>query len=261
MLARVSGYPRVAFNDARRTREQARAAGVRISDTSVQPRVVTIVKTRPDRVCLGEVASVAPVQACQDPCLVYRSVFDSAAGNRKGRAVGGPLFRSRKDNLASIRLTSNGFRVTSRGVRVAKVGQVRLQCSREVPGSRPASPSSGRGDGRSYASFVVQVAETPLPATTSEVGIDLGLDRLATMSTGEVIDNLPFPRAAAHAPARARRAPSRTHRGAASGAGGIAVADGREDVMCYFTTRTLAPFAIHSVVAGIGCLLWFGITG
>ena len=29
----------------------------------------------------------------------------------------------------------------------------------------------------------------------------------------------------------------------------------------YFTTRTLIPFAIYSLVAGIGCLLWFGITG
>jgi hypothetical protein len=46
-----------------------------------------------------------------------------------------------------------------------------------------------------------------------------------------------------------------------SGAGGIPVACGRDDVMCHFSTGTLAPFAIHSVVAGIGCLLWFGITG
>jgi undecaprenyl-diphosphatase len=29
----------------------------------------------------------------------------------------------------------------------------------------------------------------------------------------------------------------------------------------YFTTRTLIPFAIYSVVAGIGSLLWIGITG
>ena len=31
-------------------------------------------------------------------------------------------------------------------------------------------------DGRYYASFVVEVAATPLPATTSDIGIDLGLD-------------------------------------------------------------------------------------
>jgi undecaprenyl-diphosphatase len=29
----------------------------------------------------------------------------------------------------------------------------------------------------------------------------------------------------------------------------------------YFTTRTLIPFAIYSLVAGIGCLLWFGLAG
>jgi len=34
-------------------------------------------------------------------------------------------------------------------------------------------------DGRYYASFVVEVADTPLPVITTDVGIDLGLGRLA----------------------------------------------------------------------------------
>jgi len=29
----------------------------------------------------------------------------------------------------------------------------------------------------------------------------------------------------------------------------------------YFTARTLIPFAIYFLVAGTGCLLWFGTTG
>jgi undecaprenyl-diphosphatase len=29
----------------------------------------------------------------------------------------------------------------------------------------------------------------------------------------------------------------------------------------YFTGRTLICFAIYSLVAGTGCLLWFGVTG
>jgi putative transposase len=210
MQARVSGCPRVVFADARRTREQARAAGVRISDSEVQRRVVAVVRTRPERVRLGEVAPVALVQACQDPCRAYRNFFDSAAGKRKGRAVGRPRFRSRKDNRASIRLTSNGFRVTSRGVRVGKVGQVRLQWSRDVLRSHPASLSSGRGDGRNYASFAEQVVDTPLPATTGEVGIDLGLigwPPCPLRSSTILAMSL-------RAFARAHRAPSRTHRGA-----------------------------------------------
>ena len=98
-------------------------------------------------------------------------------GARKGAKVGHPRFRSRKDNRASIRLTRNGFGVTTGGVRVAKVGDVRLVWSRVLP-SVPSSVTVIReADGRYYASFVVQVAHTPLPKSGSDVGIDLGLTK------------------------------------------------------------------------------------
>src|ERR1035437_9756933 len=69
--ARPSCWPgrlvaRVVFNDALRARQAAYAAGERVSDTQVQRRVVTLAKTTPQRQWLGEVASVALVQACQD---------------------------------------------------------------------------------------------------------------------------------------------------------------------------------------------------
>ena len=68
------------FNDALRARQDAHAAGERISDTQVQRRVVTLAKTTPARQWLGEVASVALVQACQDARRAYRNWFDSLSG-------------------------------------------------------------------------------------------------------------------------------------------------------------------------------------
>jgi putative transposase len=128
----------VVFNDALRARQDAHAAGEKISDSEVQRKVVTLAKTTPQRGWLGGVASVALVQACQDARRAYRNWFDSLSGARKGRKVGHPRFRSRKDNRASIRLTRNGFSVTTGGVRVAKVGDVRLVWSRALP-SVPSS--------------------------------------------------------------------------------------------------------------------------
>jgi Helix-turn-helix domain len=71
LLARTFGCARVVLNDGLRARQDAYAAGERISDTQVQARVVTLAKTTPQRQWLGEVASVALVQACQDarPCV------------------------------------------------------------------------------------------------------------------------------------------------------------------------------------------------
>jgi putative transposase len=146
MLARTFGWAPVVFNDALRTRQDAHTAGEKVSDTEVQRRVATLAKTTAARQWLGEVASVALVQACRDARRAYRNWFDFRSGKRKGRKVGHPRFRSRKDNRASIRLTRNGLRVTAGGVRVAKVGDLRLAWSRALrPLCHPVSPSFGRG--------------------------------------------------------------------------------------------------------------------
>ena len=49
LLARTFGCARVVFNDALRARQDAYAAGEKISDTQVQARVVTLAKTTPAR--------------------------------------------------------------------------------------------------------------------------------------------------------------------------------------------------------------------
>ena len=203
----------MVFNDALRTRDAAHRAGEKISDAEVQRRVVTVAKTTSEREWLGDVASVALVQACQDARRAFRNWFDSLSGQRKGRKVGHPRFRSRKDNRQSIRLTRNGFGVTARGVRVAKVGDVRLEWSRDLP-SVPSSMTLIReADERYYASFVVEVQDTPLPVITSDVGVDLGLTSLAVLSTGEVIENPGHLRRKARALARAQRALARKRKG------------------------------------------------
>src|ERR1700684_3343309 len=109
MLARTFGCARVVCNDALRLREQMHAAGEKVSGTEVQRRVVTAAKKTAEREWLGEVASVALVQACQDARRAYRNWFDSLSGKRKGRKAGHPRFRSRKDHRQSVRLTRNGF--------------------------------------------------------------------------------------------------------------------------------------------------------
>ena len=106
-MARAFGCARVVYNDCLRARQDAHAAGETLSDTEVQRRVVTLAKQTPEREWLGEVASVALVQACQDARRAYRNWFDSLSGRRKSGRIGRPRFRSRKDNRQSIRLTRN----------------------------------------------------------------------------------------------------------------------------------------------------------
>ena len=248
LLARAFGCARVVFNDALLARRDAYAAGEKISDTQVQRRVVTLAKTTPQRQWLGEVASVALVQACQDARRAYRNWFDSLSGKRKGRKVGHPRFRSRKDNRASIRLTRNGFSVTTGGVRVAKVGDVRVVWSRVLP-SVPSSVTVIReADGRYYASFVVEVADTPLPQSTNDVGIDLGLTNLAVLSTGEVIENPRYLRRKARGLARAQKSLARKTKGSIRRAKAV-----RRVAVQHRKVRDTRLDAHHKLAHGIAC--------
>jgi putative transposase len=203
MLAATFGCAPVVFNDALRTRQDAHAAGDEVSDTEVQRRVITLAKTTPERAWLAEVASV--VKATADARRPYRNWLDSLSGKRKGRKVGHSRFRFRKDNRQVIWFTRNGFGVTYGGVRVAKIGSVRLRWSRELPSEPSSVTVVQETDGRYYASFVVDVAETPLLPIANDVGIDLGLASLAVLSTDGAIDNPGHLQRKARALARAQK--------------------------------------------------------
>lgn len=154
MLARTFGSVRVVFNDALRCRDEAYRAGQKVTPTEVQRRVITEAKTTSERAWLAEVASVALVQSVRDAHRAYQNFFDSAHGKRRGRKVGHPRFKSRKDTRQSLRLTRNGFALRPNGrLYLAKIGDVRVRWSRDLP----SAPS----------------------------GVDLGIARLATVATSD----------------------------------------------------------------------------
>jgi putative transposase len=214
-LARAFGCARVVYNDCLRVREEAHAAGEKVGDTEVQRRVITLAKLTPERAWLGEVASVALVQACQDARRAYKNWFDSLAGRRKGPKIARPKPR-RKHGRQSIRLTRNGFALHGERLYLAKVGDIKVGWSRVLP-SVPSSVTVIREpDGRYYASFVVERETTPLPACDRETGIDLGLNSLVVTSDGEAILNPRFLRKAGSRLRRAQRVVSRRQEGSAN---------------------------------------------
>jgi putative transposase len=189
--------------------------GEKISDTEVQRRVITLAKLTSERSWLGDVASVALVQACQDARRAYKNWFDSVKGRRKGPKIRHPK-RKRKHGRQSIRLTRNGFSLHGERLYVAKAGDIRVEWSRDLP-SEPSSVTVIREpDGRYYASFVVEREATPLPACDREIGVDLGLASLVVTSDGDVTSNPRFYRAAQRRLRRAQRVLSRRQKGSAS---------------------------------------------
>ena len=127
-LARAFGCARTVFNDGLRARREALAEGLPyLSDAELSKRL-TAAKCTPERAWLGEVSAVVLQQALADLNTAYRNFFASVSGERKGRKVKPPRYRSRKDNRQTVRFTRNApFKVLDNGrLRLPKIGDVEV---------------------------------------------------------------------------------------------------------------------------------------
>jgi putative transposase len=103
---------------------------------------------------------------------------------------------------------------------LAKVGELRVRWSRQLPSVPSTVTVIREPDGRYYASFVVDRDPTPLPPVARTAGIDLGLISPATIAasdgTIQAVANPRYLRAAIRRLARAQRALSRKQQGSAN---------------------------------------------
>ncbi|MFD3464147.1 RNA-guided endonuclease InsQ/TnpB family protein [Nocardia fluminea] len=137
-----------------------------------------------------------------------------ASAIRSARAA---PFRSRKDGRQSIRFTRNGFSMRpNRRLYVAKVGELNVRWSRELPSDPSSVTITKDPSGRYFASFVVEVDQAVPPSATSEVGIDLGLATFAVLSDGKTIVSPRFLRRAERRLKKAQKAMSRKDKGSSN---------------------------------------------
>ena len=115
-LARAFGCARVVFNDAIAARRAAHDAGAPFPTDAALSKALTAAKRTPTRAWLAEVSAVVLQQALADASTAYRNFFASVKGARKGRRLGAPRFRSKRDRAQSIRFTRAArFRVDRGG--------------------------------------------------------------------------------------------------------------------------------------------------
>jgi putative transposase len=157
-LAQAFGCARVVFNDALAARRDAHQAGLPyLADAEVSARL-TASKATPERAWLGDVSAVVLQQALADLNAAYRNFFASLKGERRGRKVAPPRFRSRKDRRQAIRFTANAkFKVLPNGkLRLPKIGDVQVRWSRFLPTAPSSVTVVMDAAGRYFASFVVE---------------------------------------------------------------------------------------------------------
>ncbi len=111
-----------------------------------------------------------------------------------------PKFKSKKNPKQSFRIQKNGnnIRITNRRIRLAKLGYVHYRTSTEykklLKTSKINNVTIKRENGKYYAIVNITTTVEELEKTGKNIGIDLGLKNLATLSNGQEITNLDLKR-------------------------------------------------------------------
>ena len=120
----------------------------------------------------------------------------SRRGERRGRRVGFPKFKSKDKAAPRFAYTTGAFGLIHgdpKALRLPKVGRVHCMedVTERVNGVRVLRMTVSQRAGRWYASLTVEREDKPVtkPPKGGAVGIDLGVKTLATLSDGTVIEN------------------------------------------------------------------------
>jgi putative transposase len=183
-LSRTFGCVRKLYNMALAARTEAWARQERVNYNQTSGMLTAWKKTG-ELAYLGEVSSVPLPQALRHLQVAFTNFF--------GKRAKYPRFKSRKKSRKSAEYTTSAFRFRDGKLTLAKMAEpLNIVWSRPLPaGASPSTVTASQdAAGRWYVSLLVEDPTLqPLPATDAAVGVDVGLDHLLTLSTGEKIAN------------------------------------------------------------------------
>ncbi|MEU9763122.1 transposase, partial [Streptomyces sp. NPDC047987] len=207
-LSRTFGCVRKVYNLALAARTEAWTRQERINYNQTSALLTAWKKTE-ELAFLNDVSSVPLQQTLRHLQTAFTNFFAKRAKY--------PRFKSRKKSRKSAEYTTSGFRFRDGRLTLAKMAEpLDIVWSRPLPeGAKPSTVTVSQDSaGRWFVSMLCDDPTVkPLPATDAAVGVDVGLDHLLTLSTGEKIANPRHERADRARLAKAQRALARKAKG------------------------------------------------
>lgn len=109
--------------------------------------------------------------------------------NMWDRGAGFPRFKA-AERYSSFQFNNVGFKLAGRYLQLSKIGNIKVRLSREIPaGAVIKTLSIKRSVSGWYACLSCEVPASPLPASDTAVGVDVGLENFAALSDGTFIAN------------------------------------------------------------------------
>jgi putative transposase len=245
-LAKTFGCVRVAWNDAL---ARMQVEGSKYPGYAATSRLLTESKRTPERAWLNEVSCVPLQQSIRNLDRAFQGFFAGLKGN--GPKSGFPTWK-RKDGRQSAEFTRSGFKLRNGKLYLAKIGEVDVRWSRDLPSDPKTATVALDTAGRYHVSFTVEKVDVPLTGG-EPVGVDLGVKAFAALSTGELVDAPDLDRLEKRI-AKAQRKISRCKKGSARRQRAklrvaklnARLADTRRDFLEKFSTRLVRE---HSAIA------------
>jgi len=166
-------------------------------------------KWKQDRPSLTMVYSQTLQDVQERVDLAFKAFFRRV---KAGEKPGYPRFRGR-GRYDSLTYPQFGFSLEDYSVKAAKIGEIKATIHRPLKGKTKTLTLRRHSTGKWYACFSCEVKSEPLPPSEKAVGIDVGLESFATLSTGDKIANPRFFKTDEKALAKAQRKLSKEEKG------------------------------------------------
>jgi len=178
-------------------------------------KLLTIEKRRPERVWLNDILRDMLVNAIWDMDRAYRNFFRRVKSGEKEK--GFPRFKSRQTARRVFHVTACLVQLSEdrRSIKLPKLGWVRMTKALRFEGKLVGSVAVSEEAGRWYASLVceMEIPDPPDRSNDPQVGIDVGIKNLMTLSNGKRYENPKATYALEKLLARAQRQMSRRQKG------------------------------------------------
>jgi putative transposase len=180
-LVKTFGCVRVVYNNALRARIDAWHNGEKVNYNQ-SSAALTLLKKEAEFMWLNEVSCVPLQQSLRHLQVAFKNFFDKRSKH--------PTFKSKRSRQ-SAEYTCSAFKWDSgnRNLTIAKLGRLKVKWSRSFQSNPTTVTISKDCSGRYFVSLVLDEAVDLIPMTGKSIGIDVGINRLATLSNGERIPN------------------------------------------------------------------------
>src|SRR2546421_12743043 len=182
-FARAAGTARFVFN-------WALAEWKRQYETGEKPNALALKKQfnairREQFPWSYEVTKCAVEGAFMDVASAFKNFFE---GRKAGCKTGYPQFKSKKRSRQSFYLANDKFTVGDHWIEVPKLGRVNMAEQLRFSGKILSARISKTADWW-FVSITVEMPDKVSVNTNTPVGVDVGLNRLATLSDGRRYEN------------------------------------------------------------------------